>query len=69
MDQAASILSTANSALYITFYPSLAAELVALPTSIGGKIEEAVFVVANSLVVSDKVVGESQNPRLLTYRG
>ncbi|TCD61100.1 galactokinase [Steccherinum ochraceum] len=58
MDQAASILGTANSALYISFYPSLAAELVTLPTTIPGSLEEeAVFVVANSLVVSDKVVG------------
>lgn len=51
MDQAASILSTLNSALYITFYPSLHAELISLPT------HGAVFVCANSLVVSDKVVG------------
>ncbi|KAH8092569.1 Galactokinase [Cristinia sonorae] len=58
MDQAASILGTANSALYISFYPSLAAELVTLPTTIPGtKEEEAVFVITNSLVVSDKVVG------------
>lgn len=58
MDQAASILSTANSALYISFYPSLIAELVTLPTTIPGtQEEEAVFVCANSLVVSDKAVG------------
>ncbi|THH27228.1 hypothetical protein EUX98_g6966 [Antrodiella citrinella] len=58
MDQAASILSTANSALYISFFPSLAAELVTLPTTVSAtQEEEAVFVCANSLVVSDKVVG------------
>jgi galactokinase len=33
MDQAASVISTAGSALYITFYPKLAAELVPLPGS------------------------------------
>ncbi|KAL4245588.1 Galactokinase [Abortiporus biennis] len=49
MDQAASILSIPNSALYLSFYPKLDAELIPLP--------RAVFVCANSLVVSDKVVG------------
>ena len=59
MDQSASILSVSNSALYITFFPHLDAELVTLPTTIPGtQEEEAVFVVANSLVVSDKVVGK-----------
>ena len=59
MDQSASILSVPNSALYITFFPQLEAELVTLPTTIPGtQEEEAVFVVANSLVVSDKVVGK-----------
>ena len=59
MDQAASILCTPNSALYITFFPQLDAELVTLPITIPGtQEEEAVFVVANSLVVSDKVVGK-----------
>ncbi|KAK7682609.1 hypothetical protein QCA50_014409 [Cerrena zonata] len=56
MDQAASILCTPNSALYITFFPSLSAELVSLPhTSTPG--EGVVLVCANSLVVSDKAVG------------
>ena len=59
MDQSASIFSIPNSALYITFFPALTAELVTLPTTIPGtQEEEAVFVVANSLVVSDKVVGK-----------
>ncbi|CAL1717415.1 unnamed protein product [Somion occarium] len=56
MDQAASILSTPNSALYITFYPSLSAELVSLPQATKAG-EGVVLVCANSLVVSDKVVG------------
>ncbi|KAL0953236.1 hypothetical protein HGRIS_004489 [Hohenbuehelia grisea] len=50
MDQAASLLSSPLSALYITFYPSLSAAPVPIPTG-------AVFVCANSLVVADKVVG------------
>ena len=56
MDQAASILCTPNSALYITFFPSLNAELVSLPhpSTPGSGV---VLVCANSLVVSDKVVG------------
>ncbi|KAF9533944.1 galactokinase gal [Crepidotus variabilis] len=48
MDQAASIMSDPSSALQINFYPTLAALAVPLPT-------RAVFVIANSLVVSDKV--------------
>lgn len=49
MDQAASIISNAASALYITFYPSLNAFPIPLPP-------RSVFVCANSLVVSDKAV-------------
>ncbi|KAF8646191.1 hypothetical protein AX16_007335 [Volvariella volvacea WC 439] len=49
MDQAASVISTPGSALYISFFPSLAASPVPLPAG-------AVFICANSLVVSDKLV-------------
>jgi galactokinase len=49
MDQAASVMSHPSSALYITFFPSLAASPVPLP-------RQAVFVVANSLKVADKVL-------------
>lgn len=49
MDQAASVMSHPSSALYITFSPSLAASPVPLP-------RQAVFVVANSLKVADKVL-------------
>lgn len=47
MDQAASIMSDPSSALYISFYPSLSASAVPLPSG-------AVFVCANSLVVANK---------------
>ncbi|KAJ3560395.1 hypothetical protein NP233_g10869 [Leucocoprinus birnbaumii] len=47
MDQAASILSTPSSSLYITFYPTLSGSPAPLPKS-------HAFVIANSLVVSDK---------------
>ena len=49
MDQAASVMSDPSSALYITFYPMLTASAVPLPV-------RAVFVCANSLVVSDKAL-------------
>ncbi|KAM6490666.1 Galactokinase [Amanita muscaria] len=49
MDQAASVISDPSSALYISFYPKLAASPVPLPSN-------ALFVCANSLVVSDKAV-------------
>ena len=49
MDQAASVMSHPSSALYITFFPSLAASPVPLP-------RQAVFVVANSLKIADKVL-------------
>ncbi|KAH9949915.1 galactokinase gal [Amylocystis lapponica] len=55
MDQAASVISTPHSALYITFFPTLSAEPIPLPTP--RTLPRAVFVCANSLVVSDKVVG------------
>ncbi|KAI0950666.1 hypothetical protein AcW1_007917 [Taiwanofungus camphoratus] len=55
MDQAASVIATPHSALYITFFPSLSAEPIPLPTP--RTIPRAVFVCANSLVVSDKAVG------------
>ncbi|EMD32074.1 hypothetical protein CERSUDRAFT_119060 [Gelatoporia subvermispora B] len=55
MDQAASVISLPHSALYITFFPSLSAEPIPLPTP--RTTPRAVFVCANSLVVSDKVVG------------
>ncbi|KAL6301197.1 Galactokinase [Sparassis latifolia] len=55
MDQAASVISIPQSALYITFFPSLSAEPIPLPTP--RTTPRAVFVCANSLVVSDKVVG------------
>ena len=54
MDQAASVISTLNSALYISFYPTLIAQPIKLPTERADP--PAVFVIANSLVVSDKAV-------------
>lgn len=54
MDQAASVISTLNSALYISFYPTLAAQPIELPIELTDP--PAVFVIANSLVVSDKAV-------------
>lgn len=65
MDQAASVISTANSALYVSFFPHLSAQPIPLPgasttsTSISPASSpqpRAVFVCANSLVVSDKLV-------------
>ncbi|KII85252.1 hypothetical protein PLICRDRAFT_337456 [Plicaturopsis crispa FD-325 SS-3] len=49
LDQAASVICTTSSALYVTFFPHLFAQLIPLPPG-------AVFVCANTLVVSDKVV-------------
>ncbi|PIL35341.1 hypothetical protein GSI_02066 [Ganoderma sinense ZZ0214-1] len=54
LDQAASVICTPHSALYVTFFPQLGAELIPLPTP--RTTPRAVFVCANSLVVSDKVV-------------
>ena len=68
LDQAASVICTPHSALYVTFYPKLAAELIPLPTP--RTSPRAVFVCANSLVVSDKVVSTfhiSPPPVLPTY--
>ncbi|OBZ66277.1 Galactokinase [Grifola frondosa] len=55
MDQAASVISMPHSALYITFFPTLSAEPIPLPTP--RTLPRAVFICSNSLVVSDKVVG------------
>lgn len=61
MDQAASVISTTNSAIYISFFPRLSAYPIPLPgasssVSSASLSSRAVFVCANSLVVSDKVV-------------
>lgn len=52
MDQSASIFGERNTALHITFYPSLHIDRVVLPQS----KEDCTFVIANSLLVSDKKV-------------
>ncbi|KAG6868182.1 hypothetical protein C0993_006477 [Termitomyces sp. T159_Od127] len=57
MDQAASVISDASSALYISFFPMLKATAVPLPSG-------SVFVCANSLVVSDKAVTAKRNYNL-----
>jgi galactokinase len=57
MDQAASIMSNPSSALYISFYPLLSASAVPLPPG-------AVFVCANSLVVSDKALSAKRGYNL-----
>ncbi|KAG6917711.1 hypothetical protein DXG01_001362 [Tephrocybe rancida] len=57
MDQAASVISDASSALYISFYPILKATPVPLPSG-------SVFVCANSLVVADKAVGAKRGYNL-----
>ena len=54
MDQAASVISLPHYALFISFFPLLHAELVPLP--LGRTERRGTFVVANSLVVADKVV-------------
>jgi galactokinase len=66
MDQAASVISTTNSALYVSFFPRLSAEPIPLPgasitststvSTTASPPPRAVFVCANSLVVSDKLV-------------
>ncbi|KAF8119989.1 hypothetical protein EV363DRAFT_1408839 [Boletus edulis] len=58
MDQAASVISLAGSALYVSFFPKLSAETIPLP---GPRPEypscqPATLVCANSLVISDKAV-------------
>lgn len=50
MDQSASVFSTAGNAVFISFYPKLVATPLALPDP------TMVFVIANTLVVSDKHV-------------
>jgi galactokinase len=57
MDQAASVISVPSSALYISFFPTLTASPTPLPSG-------AVFVCANSLVVSDKAVTAKKNYNL-----
>ncbi|KAF5366073.1 hypothetical protein D9757_012374 [Collybiopsis confluens] len=57
MDQAASVISIPSSALYISFFPNLTASSVPLPPG-------AVFIIANSLVVSDKAVTAKRNYNL-----
>ncbi|KAG5644181.1 hypothetical protein DXG03_009022 [Asterophora parasitica] len=57
MDQAASVISDASSALYISFFPRLKATPVPLPAG-------SVFVCANSLVVADKAVGAKRGYNL-----
>src|SRR5258708_5773164 len=52
MDQSASILSLADHALYISFYPTLSPTQIALPET----DPPTCFVIADSLKVSDKVV-------------
>ena len=54
MDQSASVISTPDSALYISFFPALSAEPITLPIT----SPRSVFVCANSLVVSDKAVSK-----------
>ncbi|KAG7089208.1 hypothetical protein E1B28_010910 [Marasmius oreades] len=57
MDQAASVISNSSAALYISFFPKLDASPAPLPPG-------AVFVCANSLVVSDKAVTAKTNYNL-----
>ncbi|KAF9260133.1 galactokinase gal [Marasmius fiardii PR-910] len=57
MDQAASVISDPSAALYISFFPKLDASPVPL-------LPGAVFVCANSLVVSDKAVTAKTNYNL-----
>ncbi|KAJ3502434.1 hypothetical protein NLJ89_g8892 [Agrocybe chaxingu] len=57
MDQAASVMSDPSSALFISFYPTLSASAVPLPT-------HAVFICANSLVVSDKALSAKRGYNL-----
>ncbi|PWY98565.1 Galactokinase [Testicularia cyperi] len=52
MDQSASIFSIPNHALYISFFPTLSVTPTRLPSS----SPDHVFVIANTLVVSDKKV-------------
>ncbi|KAH7913500.1 ribosomal protein S5 domain 2-type protein [Hygrophoropsis aurantiaca] len=59
MDQASSVISLANSALYVSFFPKLSAQPIPLPGSNDARnpgVPSATFICANSLVVSDKAV-------------
>ncbi|KAN0083958.1 Ribosomal protein S5 domain 2-type fold [Tylopilus felleus] len=58
MDQAASVISLAGSALYVSFFPKLSAETIPLPGPRPDRpsCSSATLVCANSLVVSDKAV-------------
>ncbi|KZP00589.1 Galactokinase [Calocera viscosa TUFC12733] len=60
MDQAASVISTPSAALYITFHPRLHSSPVQIPSTHPG----AVFVITNSLVVSDKALSAKVNYNL-----
>ncbi|KZT53529.1 galactokinase gal [Calocera cornea HHB12733] len=60
MDQAASVICTPSSALYITFHPALSSS----PVSIPGTHPSAVLVITNSLVVSDKALSAKVNYNL-----
>ncbi|TFK62848.1 Galactokinase [Pluteus cervinus] len=57
MDQAASVMSTPSSALYISFFPTLAASPVPIPAGCS-------FVCANSLVVADKALSAKRGYNL-----
>ena len=62
MDQSASILAEAGKALYIKFEPTLLATPVPLP-------EDAVFVIANSLVVAEKAQAAFKHYNLRVVEG
>lgn len=50
MDQSASVLGQAGSALYISFHPALTAQPIAFPTT----SPELTFIIADTLVTADK---------------
>ncbi|TFY80169.1 hypothetical protein EWM64_g3840 [Hericium alpestre] len=57
LDQAASVICTPASAIYVTFFPHLAASPVLLPgADVFAMGPRAVFILANSLVTSEKAV-------------
>ncbi|TIC74005.1 Galactokinase [Wallemia mellicola] len=60
MDQAASVISTPAAALYVQFYPNLAGEPVPIPKT----QPEISFVIANTLVTSDKATTAKFNYNL-----
>lgn len=59
MDQAASIFGVPNHALHISFYP----KLKAIPTRLPDSDPSHAWVIANTLVVSDKKVSEVYDSR------